>query len=863
MGQVVGRLMKNSYFCSPIKNIVLSNIISIVNTQYESEFSRSIIRSREEAKRLNSHVIKAEHLVLGIIKENNNRASDLIRRLCAKVDAIVFQLEVHVSTVILSQQVADGYAMDSSASRAMRDCIKEAVSRNRKTIGVEHLLLAILSNKESGACQILNENGITYDVVSEALNQEVASLDEDSLHFDDSDDDDDVVPPNVGNTARVEEETTSDKSTTPYLDKFGHDLTQMAREGKLDSCIGRDEEIQRIAQILNRRRKNNPILIGEPGVGKTAIVEGLAARIVSMQVPVSLLDKRIISLDMPSLVAGTKFRGQFEERLMHLVKELESHSELILFIDEIHTLIGAGSAAGSMDAANILKPFLSRGVLQCIGATTIEEYRKTIEKDGAMDRRFQKVMVRANTSEETLSILCAVKEKYEKHHHVTYTDEALQACVHLTDRYISDRSQPDKALDALDESGSRSQAGITSLPPSLSVLNKRLQEAVQAKEEAVAREDYEEAMRQRDTITACKEAISQEKARWESQVRQEHHAVTLADVENTVSLMSGIPVQRMASAESVRIKGLHNALLANVIQQDEAVDCLVQAIMRNRIGVRDPHRPIGTFLFTGPTGVGKTYLAQCLAEHLFGSKEALIRIDMSEYMEKHASSRLVGAPPGYVGYEEGGQLTEKVRRRPYSVVLLDEIEKASSSIFNLLLQVMDEGRLTDSAGVTVDFRHTVIIMTSNCGTREASEFAHPLGFVSPANANVDSFMRESEQINRALRKHFTPEFRNRIDEVITFRPLLKDSIRKIARLEMHRLENSIKELGYGLHYSPSVLSFLAEKGYSAEYGARPLKRVIQHYIENGLGTLIMDSSLSAGHTIKISKKPGSDELLFK
>lgn len=840
------------YFCDRKTNSV--------NKQYSKDFSQSIILSREEARRLHNTTIRVEHFLLGILKEKSNRAAAIIDKFCGNRDSLIDSLETHLSHITEAQGAssqADNYTLENSATQALRDCLEEAHEYDSPQIHVEHLLLAILKNGNSYACRLLNANGIDYNTVTRDLKEH--SEPEDNLDFDD-DEEDELPPPgfetgNTRTTARKKAE-----SDTPYLDKYGTDITERAAQGKLDKVIGREKEIERIAQILSRRKKNNPILIGEPGVGKTAIIEGLAERINSMNVPTALFDKHIVSLDMSSLVAGTKYRGQFEERLNAVIRELGQHPEIILFIDEIHTIIGAGATSGSMDAANILKPALSRGSLQCIGATTIEEYRKTIEKDGAMERRFQKIVVAPNTPEETLEILWNIKEQYENHHHVTYTDEAVEACVRLTDRYITERQQPDKAIDALDEAGSRVRIGNMPVPETIRQYTDELETTTALKQEAVKKEDFEQAVKLRDICVSLEDKIKKEKKAWEESIRQQRKTVTLADVENTVSLMSGVPVQRMAKSESIRLKGLRKSLLNDIIEQDEAVEKLVKAIIRNRIGVRDPNKPIGTFMFTGPTGVGKTYLTEKLAEHMFGTKDALIRIDMSEYMEKYSTSRLVGAPPGYVGYDEGGQLTEKVRRHPYSIVLLDEIEKASHDVFNILLQVMDEGRLTDSSGVTVDFKNTIIIFTSNIGSREVSDFGRGIGF------STDEESREKDMgkslIMKSLNKHFAPEFINRLDEIIMFNPLTKDGTKKIAQLELDKLRQRMSSMGYQFTITRKAMDFLVEKGYDHKYGARPLKRAIQTYIENGLGSLIMEGEVGNDHIIHISKKTGKDELAF-
>ncbi|MBR3625917.1 MAG: ATP-dependent Clp protease ATP-binding subunit, partial [Bacteroidaceae bacterium] len=647
---------------------------------------------------------------------------------------------------------------------------------------------------------------------------------------------------------------------TPALDKFGSDITLAAAEGRLDPVVGREREIERVAQILSRRKKNNPILIGEPGVGKSAIVEGLALRIVEKKVSRILHDKRVVMLDMSSVVAGTKYRGQFEERLHAIINELEKNPKIILFIDEIHTIIGAGSAAGSMDAANMLKPALARGEIQCIGATTIDEYRKSIEKDGALERRFQKVMVEPTTADETLQILRNIKGKYEEHHNVTYTDAALEACVKLTDRYITDRSFPDKAIDALDESGSRVHLTHIEAPKEIEEQERLIAETSAQKTLAVKQQNFELAAGYRDREKLLISQLQDMQAAWEAQLKEDRKVVDEEEIANVVSMMSGIPVQRMAQAEEVKLAGMKKELQSRVIAQDAAIEKLTKAILRSRVGLKDPNRPIGTFMFLGPTGVGKTYLAQQLAKFMFGSTDALIRIDMSEYMDKYTVSRLIGAPPGYVGYEEGGQLTEKVRRKPYSIVLLDEIEKAHPDIFNLLLQVMDEGRLTDSYGKTVDFKNTVIIMTSNIGTRQLKEFGTGVGFT--AQKRVDDKEYSRSVIQKALNKKFAPEFLNRIDEIITFDQLSLDAIVKIVDIELKGLYQRVGNIGFTLTIDEEAKKFIASKGYDVQFGARPLKRSIQSYLEDGLSEIIVNGDVSEGDTIVVTYNKEKDNLDF-
>ena len=647
-------------------------------------------------------------------------------------------------------------------------------------------------------------------------------------------------------------QTTSKKPSndTPVLDNFGMDMTHAAEEGKLDPVVGREREIERLAQILSRRKKNNPVLIGEPGVGKSAIVEGLALRIVQKKVSRILFDKRVVMLDMASVVAGTKYRGQFEERIRSIINELQKNPNVILFIDEIHTIVGAGAAAGSMDAANMLKPALARGEIQCIGATTLDEYRKNIEKDGALERRFQKVIVEPTTAEETLQILKNIKEKYEDHHNVNYTDEALEACVKLADRYITDRNFPDKAIDALDEAGSRVHLTNINVPKEIEEQEKLIEEARNLKAEAVKSQNFELAASYRDREKELSARLDEMKDEWKARLKDNRQTVGEEEIANVVSMMSGVPVQRMAQAEGLKLAGMKEELQAKVIAQDAAIEKLTKAILRSRVGLKDPNRPIGTFMFLGPTGVGKTHLAKQLAQYMFGSSDALIRIDMSEYMEKYTVSRMIGAAPGYVGYEEGGQLTEKVRRKPYSIVLLDEIEKAHPDVFNILLQVLDEGRLTDNYGRTIDFKNTVIIMTSNIGTRQLKEFGHGVGFT--AQSRTDNNEHSRGVIQKALNKTFAPEFLNRLDEIITFDQLSLDAITKIVDIELKGLFERVEAIGYKLVVDEDAKKFLASKGYDVQFGARPLKRAIQNYLEDGLSELIVSSGIQPGDTVNIS-----------
>ncbi|MEO4839917.1 ATP-dependent Clp protease ATP-binding subunit, partial [Bacteroides uniformis] len=665
----------------------------------------------------------------------------------------------------------------------------------------------------------------------------------------------------AGSASAAQAASRKPSNDTPVLDNFGVDMTRAAEEGKLDPVVGREREIERLAQILSRRKKNNPVLIGEPGVGKSAIVEGLALRIVQKKVSRILFEKRVVMLDMASVVAGTKYRGQFEERIRSIINELQKNPNVILFIDEIHTIVGAGAAAGSMDAANMLKPALARGEIQCIGATTLDEYRKNIEKDGALERRFQKVIVEPTTAEETLQILKNIKEKYEDHHNVSYTDEALEACVKLSARYITDRNFPDKAIDALDEAGSRVHLTNINVPKEIEEQEKLIEEARSLKAEAVKSQNFELAASYRDREKELSVRLEEMKVEWEARLKDDRQTVGEEEIANVISMMSGVPVQRMAQAEGLKLAGMKEELQAKVIAQDAAIEKLTKAILRSRVGLKDPNHPIGTFMFLGPTGVGKTHLAKQLAKYMFGSADALIRIDMSEYMEKYTVSRMIGAAPGYVGYEEGGQLTEKVRRKPYSIVLLDEIEKAHPDVFNILLQVLDEGRLTDNYGRTIDFKNTVIIMTSNIGTRQLKEFGRGVGFA--AQNRTDDNEHSRSVIQKALNKTFAPEFLNRLDEIITFDQLSLEAITKIVDIELKGLYERVEAIGYKLVVEDDAKTFLASKGYDVQFGARPLKRAIQNHLEDGLSELIVAAELQPGDTVNVSVDKEKDELSIK
>lgn len=813
--------------------------------------------SKEEASRLHCGSVSPLHLLLGIIRHTDNKASQFLAYyLPGGVSALKSQLEMTARQhqVLISPTPAD-MNFDTQANRIMRLCKLEASLMKSESIEPIHVLLAILKANDNEASDILSKLNITYETAAAPLRlpQEESKTDVSPTgSWDGNDDEEDMEPVSAGIEANIipQRQQKKQDSKTPALDNFGTDLTLMAANDLLDPVVGREKEIERVAQILNRRKKNNPILIGEPGVGKNAIVEGLAQRIVTHRVSRTLWNKRIVVLDLASVVAGTKYRGQFEERLRCIIKELQQNPDVIVFIDEIHTLVGAGNAAGSMDAANMLKPALSRGEFQCIGATTLDEFRKTIEKDGALERRFQKVQVAPPSAEETLQILVNLRERYEQHHHVRYTDQALEACVKLTGRYITDRSFPDKAIDILDEAGSRMRIQDVPVPEEITNLEKLVSELNQKRDEAAARQDFEKAAVLRDRCSTVAQELEQAKQAWEqSLVETEKSLVDEQIVADVISNMTGIPVKRIGQEENEKLRTLKETLQQKVVGQDEAVATVARAIQRSRVGLKDPQKPIGTFLFVGPTGVGKTYLAKCLAEELFGKADAIIRVDMSEYMEKHTVSRMVGAPPGYVGYDEGGQLTERVRRKPYSIVLLDEIEKAHTDVFNLLLQVMDEGRLTDGNGNTIDFRNTVIIMTSNCGTKQIRDFGNGIGFQSPAD--LSSGKKQNRGIVRkAIEKQFAPEFINRLDNIVYFDHLIPDDIQSIVAIELQPLLERINEMGHTLEVSAEARQLLGKKGYDMQFGARPLKRAIQDFIEDPLCEVLMSREVSGAMHLK-------------
>ena len=817
-----------------------------MNNQFSPRVSHILIYSKEEAERLRSNLIDPGHLFLGLLRENSGKAIEILNKFHVRLDDLKREIEEKLNQESSNSRkdIFNEITLSDSSAKILRLCTLEARLLHSNFVDTEHLLLALLKDNSNMVCSILRNNDVTYEAAHDmlAMKPDIHS----GFGFSQDEEDEENEPRNKQSDTKISSSQAAPNNDTPVLDNFGFDLTAAARKGKLDPVVGREKEIEHLAQILNRRKKNNPVLIGEPGVGKSAIVEGLATRIIQHKVPRTFLHKRIIALDMVSLVAGTKYRGQFEERIRGLLDELQKNPNIILFIDEIHTIVGAGSAPGTMDAANILKPALARGEIQCIGATTMDEFRKSIEKDGALERRFQKIIVEPTTHDETLQILNNIRERYEDFHNVRFTDKALEACVSLTDRYISDRCQPDKAIDALDEAGSRAHITNLKVPKDIEEQEAHINEIREKKNEAVSKQDFEEAANLRDqemNLTLLYEARRKE---WELSLNENRETIDLPQIEEVVSYMSGIPVQKMVRAENIRLKGMHEALANAVIAQETAITKITKAIMRSRIGLKDPTRPIGTFMFLGPTGVGKTLLAKKLADFMFGSEDALIRIDMSEYMEKYSVSRLVGAPPGYVGYEEGGQLTERVRRHPYSIILLDEIEKANNDVFNLLLQVMDDGRLTDSNGRTVDFKNTVIIMTSNSGTKQLREFGQGIGF--EAMTSVDK-KKSDDIIRKALNKSFAPEFLNRIDEIIMFDPLTEAAIRSIADIEIDKFVKRVEGLGYALTVDNNARDFITQKGYDSKLGARPLKRAIQTYLEDKVCELMMNLENEENHDI--------------
>lgn len=820
--------------------------------------------SKEEALRLGHDFIGTEHFILGIIRDGNGKAYAILQSLVVDMDYLrkkVEELSPYNENALVNNDKKNLH-LTRQADRALKMSLLEAKSLRNSSISTGHLLLCILKNENDPTTKLLNKFKIDYETAKELfLNMMSEERTEDNFM--------ENLPRNeaFGGDASRDEGTggfasvnkPNRKSKTPVLDNFGRDLTELAEEGKLDPVIGREKEIERVSQILSRRKKNNPLLIGEPGVGKSAIAEGLALRIVQKKVSRNLYGKRVVTLDLASLVAGTKYRGQFEERMKAVMNELEKNDDIILFIDEIHTIVGAGGATGSLDASNMFKPALARGEIQCIGATTLDEYRQYIEKDGALERRFQKVIVEPTSVEETIAILNNIKGKYEDHHNVIYTPEAIEACVRLTNRYMSERFLPDKAIDALDEVGSRVHITNIDVPQQILDLERQLEEVRELKNSVVKRQKYEEAAKLRDDEKRIEKELAIAQEQWEEEAKNNRIKVTEDDVADVVSMMTGIPVNRIAQTESNKLAKLPELIKGKVIGQDEAVNKIAKSIQRNRAGLKDPNRPIGSFIFLGQTGVGKTQLAKVIARELFDSEDALIRIDMSEYMEKFAISRLVGAPPGYVGYEEGGQLTEKVRRKPYSVILLDEIEKAHPDVFNMMLQVLDDGFLTDSLGRKIDFRNTIIIMTSNIGARQLKDFGQGVGFGTSAKlSQAEEHSRGI--IENALKKAFAPEFLNRIDDVIVFNALEKEHIDKIINIELEKLYKRVADLGYTLKLSDKAINFIADKGFDKQFGARPLKRAIQKYVEDALAEEIITSKIVSGDEIFMDLEDGAEEL---
>jgi ATP-dependent Clp protease ATP-binding subunit ClpC len=811
-----------------------------MSVNYSEQLHNVLLYSSQEAERLGNNYIGPEHLLLGILRNGTGKAIDILNVSHVNLSKIKQTIESQIRTDL--EPTGQEIPSLKSTERIKRIMELETRSLSAEMADTEHLLLALLKEKNNLAGDVLSSENITYEQAKTFIEspKDVPSM---GSGFQDEEEDDDDP-----RRKQKSSSSASKQSDTPALDTFGTDITKAALENRLDPIVGRNREIERLAQILSRRKKNNPVLIGDPGVGKSAIVEGLALRIIQRKVSRVLFDKRVVSLDMASIVAGTKYRGQFEERIKAILNELQKNPDVILFIDEIHTIVGAGGAPGSLDAANMLKPALARGEIQCVGATTLDEYRQSIEKDGALERRFQKVMVDPTTSDETLQILENIQDRYEFHHNVRYTPEAIKACVRLTDRYITDRCFPDKAIDALDEAGSRVHIGTVSVPVEIEVLEKKIEELRKEKLKVLSEQKYELAGPIRDQEKQTQYQLEDAIKRWEEEAQQHPETVDEEQVAEVVAMMSGIPVQRIAQAEGLKLRQMKDVLQNKVIGQDEAVNKIVKAIQRNRIGLKDPSKPIGSFIFIGPTGVGKTHLAKILAEFMFDSADSLIRVDMSEYMEKFSVSRLIGAPPGYVGYEEGGQLTEKVRRKPYSIILLDEIEKAHPDVFNLLLQVMDEGRLTDSLGRRIDFKNTIIIMTSNVGTRQLKDFGKGVGFNTPQDVAMDSEFSRGV-IQKALNRTFAPEFLNRVDDVIMFDQLSKDSIKAIIDLELKGLFNRVISMGYKLELSSEAKDFIADKGYDVQFGARPLKRAIQKYIEDQLADIVLSGELETGDTI--------------
>lgn len=834
-----------------------------MEAKFSNRVKEVISLSREEALRLGHDYIGTEHLILGMIREGEGVAVSVLKKLGVPLDQLRGEIE-RVSKGTATHEIKNlaNIPLTRASEKTLKITYLEAKVFKAQLIGTEHLLLSILRDPDNLATQILNKFDVAYDVVKEMLeyqqDQPTASSDTD----DPDDDSSKMFSSGASGAGAGKEKKGAEKSRTPVLDNFGRDLTKLAEDNKLDPIVGREKEIERVAQILSRRKKNNPILIGEPGVGKTAIAEGLALRIVQKKVARVLFGKRVVTLDLASLVAGTKYRGQFEERMKAVMNELEKSPDVILFIDELHTIVGAGGASGSLDASNMFKPALARGEIQCIGATTLDEYRQYIEKDGALARRFQMVMVDSTSVDETIQILDNIKEKYEDHHHVSYTKEAIEACVKLSDRYISERFLPDKAIDVLDEAGARVHINNIHVPEEIVKFEAAIEEVKKEKNRVVKSQKYEEAAQLRDKEKKLIEQLDLAKARWEEKTRTEKYTVTEENVADVIGMMTGIPANRIAQKESNKLLGMADQLSGKVIGQEEAIKKLVKAIQRTRVGLKDPKKPIGSFIFLGPTGVGKTELAKVLATYLFDKDDTLVRIDMSEYMEKFSVSRLVGAPPGYVGYEEGGQLTEKVRRKPYSVVLLDEIEKAHPDVFNILLQVLDDGILTDGLGRRVDFRNTIIIMTSNIGVRDLKDFGAGIGFATKAKRENEEELMKST-IQSALKRAFSPEFLNRLDDVIVFNSLQREHIHKIIDITLGKLFARILSLGYNVELTEKAKDFLAEKGYDQQFGARPLNRAIQKYLEDPVAEEILKGEVTEGGTILADYEGTGESLTIK
>lgn len=831
-----------------------------MDNNFSTQVKEIISYSREEALRLGNDFIGTEHLLLGLIREGDNTAIRILKGF--NID--IFELRKEIELAIkdkTGKNIANinSLPLTKQAEKVIRVTVLEAKALKSNQVETEHLMLSILKNKENIATQILNQFDLDYDMFRQELG--IVKSNEPRADFGDENDDDFEDDKKYSQQSKGAASKSNTKSKTPVLDNFGRDVTKLAESGNLDPIVGREKEIERVSQILSRRKKNNPILIGEPGVGKTAIVEGLALRIVQRRVSRVLFDKRVISLDLASLVAGTKYRGQFEERMKAIMNELEKNRDVILFIDEMHTIVGAGGASGSLDASNIFKPALARGELQCIGASTLDEYRMHIEKDGALDRRFQKVIVDPPSVDETIQILNNIKSKYEDFHSVTYTDDAVEACVKLSDRYVTDRLLPDKAIDVMDEVGARVHLKNINVPDNIVELEKKIEEVKEEKNRVVKSQKFEEAASLRDTEKKLAEELERAKLQWEEESKHKRYPITDEDIAEVINIMTGIPVRKMVEAETEKLRKMSEDMKGMVIGQDNAILKVVKAIQRNRVGLKDPKKPIGSFIFLGPTGVGKTELARSLARYLFDAEDSLIRIDMSEYMEKFTVSRLIGAPPGYVGYEEGGQLTEKVRRKPYSVILLDEIEKAHPDIYNILLQVLDDGQLTDGLGRKVDFKNTIIIMTSNIGVRQLKDFGAGVGFATQSRlANEDE--ENKAVIEKALKRTFSPEFLNRIDDVIIFNSLTKDDIFSIIDISMKGVLKRIENLGYGLTLTEDAKAFLADKGYDQQFGARPLHRAIQKYLEDPLAEEILNMNVKPGDVLEVGFDKEADKLVF-